>query len=208
MEILDINTVRLSDMVAERIAAAIMDGHIPAGARLRDQELAVQLGVSRMPVREALQRLQRVGLIETAASRYTRVTQVTPELAEATREFAGHYTISLVRMALARMTPEQRAEAGAGLDDIAAGLEAGGSAGEARRDLHVLLLGLAGNTFLTTLSSDIGIAIQRNLSVSTLPLDDAATLAQSFRELRDALLAADADAAERIVRAQYGIESH
>ncbi|WP_345750785.1 GntR family transcriptional regulator [Microbacterium rhizophilus] len=204
---LDIPPMRLSDMVAERIASAIVAGSIPAGARVRDQDLADQLGVSRMPVREALQRLQRVGLIETAASRYTRVTKVTPELADATREFAGHYSISAVRMAIARMSDVERLNASDTIAAIAARLEGDHDIVAARRELHALLVKLAGNTFMSSLSSDIGIAIERNLAATTLPLDDAEMVA-SFRALGDAVLNADADEAERIMRRQYGIEDH
>lgn len=206
IETLEISPMRLSDMVAERIAEAIMDGTIPAGSRVRDHDLAQQLGVSRMPVREALQRLQRIGLIETAASRYTRVTEVTPELADATRQFAGHYSVSLVRMAIAGMTPDQRVTATRGIDGIIERLEHDGSTVTARRELQELLTRNSRNAFMTVVSSDLGLAIQRNLAATTLPLATAAELIQNLRDLRDALLQGDADAAERLVRSQYGIE--
>ncbi|MBO3662380.1 GntR family transcriptional regulator [Microbacterium stercoris] len=206
IETLEISATRLSDVVAERIADAIMDGTIPAGSRVRDHELAQQLGVSRMPVREALQRLQRVGLIETAASRYTRVTEVTPELADSTRRFSGHYMVSLVRMAIARIEPNERTKAARSIDDLAYRLEETGDLVAARRDILILLIALASNSFISAMSSDIGIAIQRNLIGTRLPLDTAPELAASFRELRDAFLDGDADRAERIARAQYGID--
>ena len=59
----------LSDEIYARIGAAIADGTFPPGHRLRDVELAQQLGVSRTPVREALQRLERFGLVEIAVGR-------------------------------------------------------------------------------------------------------------------------------------------
>ncbi|MER7797882.1 GntR family transcriptional regulator [Microbacterium sp. NPDC096154] len=205
IDTLEITPVRLSDMVAERIASAIMDGTIPAGSRVRDHDLAEQLGVSRMPVREALQRLQRVGLIETAASRYTRVTEVTPDLAEATRQFSGHYSVSLVRMALARMTPDERTDAARAIDEIVSHLERDGSTAVARRDLHALLVALAGNAFMSMMSNDVSMAIQRNLAATTMPLDTVEELAENIRTLRDAVRDGDADAAEQALRAQYGI---
>src|SRR5262245_29479907 len=62
---------------------AIVCGDLAPGARLRDQELAERLGVSRTPVREALQRLEDEGLIETSPRASTRVAR--PE-ARAPRE--------------------------------------------------------------------------------------------------------------------------
>ena len=206
IETLDISPIRLSDMVAERIANAIIDGSLPAGSRVRDQDLAEQLGVSRMPVREALQRLQRIGLIETAASRYTRVTNVTPTLAEATRVFAGHYMVSMVRMAIAGSTPAQRQDAAVTIDAIIARLLNDGSTRPARRELHALLVSLADNVFMAAMASDLAIAIQRNLSTTSLPLDTADELAASFRALRGAIVEGDSREAELIIRAQYGIE--
>ena len=64
----------LGDEVYALLGEAILDGRLPAGERLRDQELAERLGVSRTPVREALQRLERTGLVEVAPNRYTRVS--------------------------------------------------------------------------------------------------------------------------------------
>lgn len=50
---------------AERtIRARIISGQYPPGARLRERELSDDLGVSRIPVREALTRLTAEGLVE------------------------------------------------------------------------------------------------------------------------------------------------
>ncbi|WP_096359276.1 GntR family transcriptional regulator [Microbacterium sp. TPU 3598] len=64
----------LSEQAFEFISASILRGDYSPGERLRDDELTGRLGVSRSPVREALLRLQHAGLVETAPSRYTRVT--------------------------------------------------------------------------------------------------------------------------------------
>jgi DNA-binding FadR family transcriptional regulator len=57
--------VSLPDAVSDRLAGRILDGELTAGDRLPgERELAEQLGVSRIVVREALGRLQARGLIE------------------------------------------------------------------------------------------------------------------------------------------------
>ena len=48
------------------------------GERISDGRLAEQFEVSRTPVREAIQRLRDLGVVEASASRYTRVATVTP----------------------------------------------------------------------------------------------------------------------------------
>jgi DNA-binding GntR family transcriptional regulator len=49
--------------VYESLRDAIADGRIAGGERVREEEVARNLGVSRTPVREALQRLQQRGLL-------------------------------------------------------------------------------------------------------------------------------------------------
>jgi DNA-binding GntR family transcriptional regulator len=54
----------LSEIVYDRLRQAIMFGELRPGERLRQEKLANQMGVSRMPVREALHRLAKEGLVE------------------------------------------------------------------------------------------------------------------------------------------------
>jgi len=54
----------LTDQVYSMIHEAIMNGDLPAGARLRVRDLAEQVGTSVMPVREAIRRLEEAGLAE------------------------------------------------------------------------------------------------------------------------------------------------
>ncbi|WPP00028.1 GntR family transcriptional regulator [Pseudomonas sp. HR96] len=50
-------------VIEERLRNAILDGRLPCGMALRQQELATLFGVSRMPVREALRQLEAQGLL-------------------------------------------------------------------------------------------------------------------------------------------------
>ncbi|WAA65633.1 GntR family transcriptional regulator [Microbacterium oxydans] len=63
----------LREVAKERIRDAILDGTLTPGERLNDDQLMEWLGVSRTPLREALNELALVGLVETAAQKYTRV---------------------------------------------------------------------------------------------------------------------------------------
>lgn len=54
-------------VIEERLRNAILDGRLPPGRALRQQELATLFGVSRMPVREALRQLEAQSLLEVIA---------------------------------------------------------------------------------------------------------------------------------------------
>lgn len=59
----------LIDQVHDRLLAAIVDGTLPPGHRIRQEELAEMLGVSRQPISHALQLLKRERLLEESGKR-------------------------------------------------------------------------------------------------------------------------------------------
>jgi DNA-binding GntR family transcriptional regulator len=65
--------VPLRDEVYRQVLDRIHRGDLAAGVRLRDSDLAAQLGVSRTPVREALLRLAREGVLDSSMGRGFRV---------------------------------------------------------------------------------------------------------------------------------------
>jgi DNA-binding GntR family transcriptional regulator len=58
-----------SAAASEVIRQAIVDGRLPPGRRLKEEELARDLGMSRTPIREALLMLESEGLIESIPRR-------------------------------------------------------------------------------------------------------------------------------------------
>ena len=63
----------LADVVTDDLRDAIVSQELEPGRRLAEDELASQLGVSRGPVREALMRLEREGLVEIERHKGARV---------------------------------------------------------------------------------------------------------------------------------------
>ena len=61
------------------LRAAIVAGRLRPGDRLKEEELAAQLGVSRGPVREALRQLEHEGLVASLPYRATEVLGVSQE---------------------------------------------------------------------------------------------------------------------------------
>lgn len=66
--------------VVDELRRLILAGEIPPGTRLKEESVAEQLGVSRLPVREAFRRLESEGLLQSVPRRGVVVT--TPDPAE------------------------------------------------------------------------------------------------------------------------------
>jgi DNA-binding GntR family transcriptional regulator len=70
---------QLHHIVAEHLRAAILDGDFKPGQWLRQQHIAEEMGVSAMPVREALQQLAAEGVVEHVPYRGARVVSFSPQ---------------------------------------------------------------------------------------------------------------------------------
>jgi DNA-binding GntR family transcriptional regulator len=70
----------MADTVTDRIRRLILSLELPPGERIRQAEMAKMLGVSTMPVREALLRLVAEGMVITDHNRsFTVATTTTPQ---------------------------------------------------------------------------------------------------------------------------------
>jgi DNA-binding GntR family transcriptional regulator len=63
-------------LIADVLRAEIQQGAVPAGSALRQEELAKRFGVSRLPVRDALLRLEAEGLVVVHPNRGAFVTSL------------------------------------------------------------------------------------------------------------------------------------
>ncbi len=75
-----VDRASLSKVVSEQIRGQILDGKLRPGERLVEDRLSAELGVSRVPVREALLGLSIEGLVKLEPRRGATVTEVTPEM--------------------------------------------------------------------------------------------------------------------------------
>ena len=66
------------DLIADALRQAILQGIFQAGQSLRQDEIATQFGVSRIPVREALRQLEAEGLVKLYPNRSAIVSTLSP----------------------------------------------------------------------------------------------------------------------------------
>ena len=88
------------------IRERISSGSLPRGARVHQEDLAEELGVSRTPVREALRRLAAEGLVEMRTNRGARVADVDQVGMRVSYEARTVIEPGAARLAAARRVPE------------------------------------------------------------------------------------------------------
>jgi DNA-binding GntR family transcriptional regulator len=66
----------LRELVADAILERILRGDLAPGARLYEDKLAAELGVSRNPVRESIRALEATGLIEVVPRKGAYVVEI------------------------------------------------------------------------------------------------------------------------------------
>lgn len=155
--------VCLSDAAYDRLRGWIIDGTLAAGEPLRDEALAEALGMSRTPVRDALQRLENEGLVVTGPTRRTTVSPVTLKQARELYPIAAALEALALRLAFPRLDEaaltEMREANAALVQAIAAGDAA--AATEADEAAHHAFITRCGNDALRTMLDDTKCKVAR-----------------------------------------------
>jgi DNA-binding GntR family transcriptional regulator len=97
-----------SDWVEQRLRAAILDGQLEPGERLRADQLAQRWDVSATPLREAFQRLASDGLVEIPPQRGARVAEMSVQDAAEIYELRLLLEPLCLRRSLERSDDEHR----------------------------------------------------------------------------------------------------
>lgn len=190
----------LSDDAYARLRDWIIDGTLAPGEALRDEALAEALGMSRTPVRDALQRLENEGLVVTSSTRRTSVSPVTLKQARDIYPI----TVSLEALALRLALPiideaaldAMRAANGELADALAAGdANAATLADEA---VHGGFIACCGNDELRALLADLKAKVRR-LECAFWGWADRTPSVRDHEELIAALARRDLAKAERVL---------
>lgn len=196
----------LGDEVYLALGEAIIDGTLPPGERLRDQDLAQRLGVSRTPVREALQRLERTGLVEVAPNRYTRVSASTEKVQRDTLEFVVHFLGAALKIAVERADETVLAGLVAVADDVVEASRADDvpaifAASEQLFDLSVLA---TENVAFLKVLREGELAFRHYLSRWQPSIECPVSRTAEYERFRDAVAERDGVTAERLFRTING----
>jgi DNA-binding GntR family transcriptional regulator len=151
------------DAAYDTLRAWIVDGTLTPGEHLRDGELAAALGLSRMPIREAILRLVSEGLVETAANRWTRVAPL--DAAQARQLYPIVWSLEALAVAslAGPLTTGEIAAMHAANERLAQALAAGDHPGAAQADaaFHGISIARAANPELERILGEVKAKLQR-----------------------------------------------
>lgn len=186
-----------SDRVTRRLRDDILDGVRPPGSKLVEREVAAELGVSRLPVRDALKVLVTEGLVTPRPRTWAVVREFSPtDIADLDEVRSALETLTF-RLAAQRHTR-------AGLDQLRADLDAeleaarGGDGVRARRaaaDFHETVTSLAANELLNELERTLRSRLRWLLGRH----QDLLGVAKEHEELYDAIASRDVSRVEELV---------
>lgn len=136
------------DRVYVALRGRILDAGLPRGARLHQEDLAAELGVSRTPVREALRRLAAEGLVEMRTNRGARVADLVPDDIRTPYEARLVVEPGAARLAARRASGEREEAMRAAIAAQRAAVPDVHATFDANRDFHLALVHASGNPFL------------------------------------------------------------
>jgi DNA-binding GntR family transcriptional regulator len=101
----------ISAQVADAIRKRILSGYYKAGTQLRQEHIAAEIGVSRIPVREALHQLHSEGFVTLVSHKGAIVSQVSLEEILELHELRARIETWLLALAIPHMTQADLVEA-------------------------------------------------------------------------------------------------
>ncbi|MBC9245777.1 GntR family transcriptional regulator [Paracoccus sp. 11-3] len=139
----------VADDISEKLESEIVEGILPPGTRLEEPALAERFGVSRTPVREALQRLAASGLVELKPRRGTQVLNPSTVRIVEMFEVMAELEAACARLCARRATPELIAELHGWLRKCESAVHDVSAYYAANRGFHSAIYAGSGNSFLT-----------------------------------------------------------
>lgn len=186
------------------IRAGILHGSYRSGQRLRAQEIAAAIDLSRTPVREALSRLAHDGFVDKDSAGGFSVRTMTPADIQDLFQVREVLELEAARLALPRIDAQWLALTGTYLDEAQALLDAGQPAAAlmAARRLYIAVAQRSGNGLLLKMLESINDQVHIvGASLITRMPERAQEVMAENRSVLDALRAGDADRLARDLRA-------
>jgi DNA-binding GntR family transcriptional regulator len=183
----------LRDQVRDEVRQRIIDGRFSAGTRIVERELAAELGVSRLPIREALRMLEMDGFVQVVPRRGVVVTQLSRVDVEELFDVRESLEVLATGRAAERATPADLRRLRQILDRARKALDAGNTkaVGDANEAFHDEIVKLARNNLLASLLEPL----QDRLHWLFRQHEDPEALWREHVQLHEAIASGDPDLA-------------
>lgn len=193
----------LREVVFENIRTAIQSGELRPGERLMEVQLAESLGVSRTPVREAIRKLEKAGLVTITPRRGVYVAEISLEDTENILEIRGCLEGKAAELAAIRMTADQQEDLKNCLQAFVAHMKANRMKEALREDLqfHLIIRKASKNQQLIQILEDLSEQVNRFRMVYLKDAAEAPSLPEEHAKLLKALLEQDPKAARKAMEA-------
>jgi GntR family transcriptional regulator, gluconate operon transcriptional repressor len=197
------STARRADLweiVVASLRRAIIIGELAPGLHLQEPLLAQKFGVSRVPVREALIRLEHEGLVRSEPRRGAFVVGMTLTQIREVYDMRRLLEVHAARLAAERTTPADGERLQGWVDAMARALHQGqtDALAEADSGLHRETIIVAGHRRLLAAWEPLAGVITTLLTLTNKLSRDKDTIIPLHQALVDALVRHDPDAAEAI----------
>lgn len=174
-----------ADTVAASLREMIVNGELQAGERLVERDLAEHFGISRIPMREAIQRLEREGLLDIFRNRGAVVRMLGASDVQEIYDMRALLEGDAIYRSVKRIDDETLARA-----ELVHRLLGESSVprrqGELNREFHALLYSCCGNERLLKAIAELRSQVERYERLQAMLLADT----PSFQVEHDAILQA------------------
>ncbi len=192
----------LVDQTYEAMLDAICTGQLKPGARLSQDQLAAELGVSRQPVNSAIAMLKTQRFVEDTGRRGVVVAPIDPVFFQSIYQFRAGVDPVAVELATTQLTADGIAQA---RDVIAAGevaIQTGKPEDAIRADMrfHDLTYVLSGNALIRDAMKLNWRHLQRGMAVVLANPGMTEAVWAEHREILDHMIAGDAKRAAEAAR--------
>jgi DNA-binding GntR family transcriptional regulator len=191
------------DSAVRAIQSAIFRGELKLGQRIREEELAEALKISRATVREALRRLEQVGLVQIKPRRGTFVTRLTLIEIERTCRLRAVVEGLAARYASERLTEEDWGALSRHVGTMRESTETGDLDAFRRldRQFHERIWSLAHDTQLEHILRYLATPYFAFIaSVSTYVVSDVRQVCRAHEEYVEVLRSSDPELVQKIVQ--------
>ncbi|MFO1216952.1 MAG: GntR family transcriptional regulator [Burkholderiaceae bacterium] len=195
--------------VAERLRQQIFSRELEPGSWIDEQKLAVEYGISRTPLREALKVLAVEGLVTMKVRRGAYVTEMSRDDVAQVYHLLGLLESDAAAQVARHASDAQRAQLQALHDRLEKQVKQRDAFFATNEAFHMALLDAAGNRWAQQLVTDLRKVMKLNRHHSLFKQGRLADSLAEHRAIMRAVAARDADAARRLMQAHFrsGLEA-